>query len=84
MAIEQTPLHLVRVAESFHRGAFQELHVILSRLRQSAACGRLSRQQQALLLELAEYGLFYTCFYERLIQHMRASEHEQAERPTLH
>ena len=53
---------------------FHELHATLSTLKQDAAAGRLDRREQLVLLELAEYGLFYTSFYERLLRHMRSQK----------
>lgn len=63
------PILVTDVARSFHSGEFRQLRTTLALLRGAAAAGRLGRHEQALLLELAEYGLFYTSFYEAISRH---------------
>lgn len=74
MAINQPPLDLAAVARSYHRGEFHEVRATISALKVDAAVGRLDRRAQALLLELAEYGLFYTSFYERLVRQLQEGD----------
>ncbi len=70
MTTKRTAHTMVTVAQSFHRGAFHEVRAALNAIQQAAASGRLDRGEQALLLELAEYGLFYTSFYHQLVRDM--------------
>lgn len=73
MMPKRTPHTMITVAQSFHRGAFHEVRVALNAIQHAAAAGRLDRREQALLLELAEYGLFYTSFYHQLVRDMHTT-----------
>jgi hypothetical protein len=65
-----SPMPVALVAQHFHRAEFSTLRGMLEGLRREALQGRLGRQQQMTLLELAEYGLFYTSFYDTILRWM--------------
>jgi hypothetical protein len=70
----QQLLPIAAVAQHFHRAEFSTLRCMLAGLRHDATHGRLGRQEQLTLLELAEYGLFYTSFYDTILRRMRSGE----------
>ena len=64
-------LHAYAIGPCFHRGEYVALSATLETLRRTARAGRLTAGQQRVLLELAQYGLFYTRYYENIARELR-------------
>ncbi len=73
MTRKQTAQQMVAVAQSYHRGAFHEIRATLTAMHNAAQTGKLARSEQAMLFALAEYGLFYSCFYHQLLRNSHAA-----------